>query len=133
MRGDISCQSGPLKLDIELLETEERVGSVRANIRLSYTGRRQQVHWTAGDVWLEYRSLSAFQAQLSSLEEARLIDASDYPLLRITREARTEVVEVNPKEERQSGDGASARVTFFVDSGFMAAVEAAFMEFPRWW
>ena len=75
MRGDISCQSGPLKLDIELLETEERAGSVRANIRLSYTGRRQQVHWTAGDVWLEYRSLSAFQARARRPEPSGVQDA----------------------------------------------------------
>ena len=132
MAGDVAFVEGPLKFQLEFAEVDPMNLGVQARLEVTYSGRSQSLKWTAAHLWFEYDALVRFETELRDGCNARLLDMSEYEVLRFERQSSQEYLTINPPSRRQSQDGCIAmRLT--IDAGSMQALYAGFDQFGKWW
>ncbi|MQA21910.1 hypothetical protein [Rugamonas rivuli] len=133
MAGDVVFVEGPLKFLLEFAEVDPMGYGVEVRLEVEYSGRSQNLKWTAEHLWFEYEALRRFESELGDGREARLFDMSEYPILHFKRDSSQEYVTINPQSQRQSKDGECMSLRLNVNVGSMQALYSALSQFGKWW
>ena len=133
MAGDVAFVEGPLKFQLEFVDVDPMALGVQALLEVEYSGRSQDLKWTAAHLWFEYDALARFETELRDGCDARLLDMSEYEVLHFERQSSQEYLTINPPSQRQSQDGDCIAIRLTINAGSMRALYAAFNQFDKWW
>ena len=133
MAGDVVFVGGPLKFQLEFADVDPMDPGVQARLQVEYSGRSQNLKWTAAHISVEYGALVRFENELRDGCDARLLDMSEYEVLHFERQSSQEYLTINPPSQRQSQDGECIAIRLTIDAGSMRALYAAFDQFGKWW
>ena len=133
MAGDVAFVEGPLKFQLEFADVDPMDLGIQARLEVGYSGRSQNLKWTAAHLWFEYEALARFETELRDGCHARLLDMSEYEVLHFERQSSHEYLTINPPSQRQSQDGDCIAIRLTIDAGSMRALYAAFNQFGKWW
>jgi len=133
MAGDVAFVEGPLKFQLELTDADPMDLGVQARLEVGYSGASQSLKWTAAHLSFEYDALVRFETELRDGCDARLLDMSEYQILRFERQSSLEYLTINPPSQRQSQDGDCIAIRLRINAGSMRALYEAFNQFGKWW
>ena len=133
MAGDVAFTAGPLKFQLEFVDTDPMDLGVQARLEVAYSGGSQNLKWTAARLWFEYEALSRFESELRDGCRARLLDMSGYEVLHFERQSSREYLTINPPSQRQLQDGDCMAIRLKIHSGCVRQLYEAFNQFGKWW
>lgn len=90
MAGDVAFTAGPLKFQLEFVDTDPMDLGVPARLEVACSGGSQKLKWTAAHLWFEYEALSLFDSEVRDGCRARLLDMSGYEVLHFERQSSLE-------------------------------------------
>jgi len=90
MAGDVAFVEGPLKFQLEFADVDPLDLGVQPRLEVEYSGRSQNLKWTAAHLWFEYDALVRFETELRDGCDARLLDMSEYEVLHFERQSPQE-------------------------------------------
>lgn len=133
MAGDVAFVKGPLKFQLEFADVDPMDLGVQVRLEVEYSGQSQSLKWGAAHLWFDYDALVRFETELRDGCDARLLDMSQYEVLRFERQSSQEYLTINPPSQRQSQDGDCITIRLMIDSGSMRVLYEAFDQFGKWW
>jgi hypothetical protein len=133
MAGDVAFVKGLLKFQLEFVDVDPMDLGVQARFEVEYSGRSQNLKWTAAHLWFEYEALVRFETELRDGYHARLLDMSRYEVLHFEQQSSQEYLTINPPSQSQSQDGDCIAIRLKIDSGSMRELYETFNQFGKWW
>ncbi len=128
----------PLDLRMSLLESEDRLPSIKMLIEVNIVHPTGTASYTAEDIWFDCTQWDKFVNELSKLytgidEMALLKSLSEYFEIRVSKAKNVFLFELICKEPDTGNGILECKYYKNIESEELGIIKEKFGEFPKWW
>ena len=129
----IVAETAGISISLDPVETEDRVGSIKFNLKIKFNTQNQVSEFSLNNIWVEETELNKFEAQLDRSQIAELTDMSGFTILRLQHVDDFTKLEINPTKERMSQEYDRMNTSIYVEYDLITYLYRALNEYAKWW